>query len=483
MDFTHIVENQETLTEKMSSRQKPLEPRLELYNKYATKISINDELTRQLVSFQANKKNPFYRWFKYKEAFSSDLVAYLLKFVSKSQAADIKVLDPFAGAGSTLTVASSEGHLSTGIEIMPVGVACIKARLLGHKTNADSFFYYLEKVINIDFRGQGLSSYSFPHLPITEAAFPEETEKAIAIYVDFLDTIEDEKIRYLFWFACLSILEDISYTRKDGQYLRWDLRSNRKLKSSFNKGVIKDFRTAIISKLTMMLEDITSYGANTDIDNKIDVIEGSCLDQLPKLASNSMNLIITSPPYANRYDYTRTYALELAFMGYKEEPIKKLRQDLLSCTVENKSKRKMLSWYYDGIGRLPFYQSAVDAFENQEAVQEILKLLKEARDKGELNNTNIPNLVENYLFEMNLVIRELKRILKPSGVIFMVNDNVRYHGEEVPVDLILSDFASSSGLSVDHIWLLQRGKGNSSQQMGVHGRSELRKCVYLWSNN
>ena len=27
----------------------------------------------------------------------------------------------------------------------------------------------------------------------------------------------------------------------------------------------------------------------------------------------------------------------------------------------------------------------------------------------------------------------------------MVNDNVQYHGEEVPVDLILSDFAEQSG--------------------------------------
>ena len=29
-------------------------------------------------------------------------------------------------------------------------------------------------------------------------------------------------------------------------------------------------------------------------------------------------------------------------------------------------------------------------------------------------------------------------------------------------------------------WTLGRGKGNSSQQMGNYGRSELRKCVYVW---
>ena len=62
----------------------------------------------------------------------------------------------------------------------------------------------------------------------------------------------------------------------------------------------------------------------------------------------------------------------------------------------------------------------------------------------------------------------------------MVNDNVQYAGEEVPVDLILSDLAERAGFKTKVIWVLERGKGNSSQQMGAHGRNELRKCAYVW---
>ena len=62
----------------------------------------------------------------------------------------------------------------------------------------------------------------------------------------------------------------------------------------------------------------------------------------------------------------------------------------------------------------------------------------------------------------------------------MINDNVQYHGEEVPVDLILSDYAEQSGFVCKQIWALPRGKGNASQQMGRFGRRELRKCVYYW---
>jgi len=62
----------------------------------------------------------------------------------------------------------------------------------------------------------------------------------------------------------------------------------------------------------------------------------------------------------------------------------------------------------------------------------------------------------------------------------MVNDNVQYHGEELPVDFILSDFAEASGFECESIWALARGKGNSSQQMARYGRKELRKCIYVW---
>ena len=89
-------------------------------------------------------------------------------------------------------------------------------------------------------------------------------------------------------------------------------------------------------------------------------------------------------------------------------------------------------------------------------------------------------LIEGYFLEMALIITELGRLVRPGGTVIMVNDNVQYHGEEVPVDLILSDYAERSGFRCTHIWTLPRGKGNSSQQMGRFGRRELRKCVYRW---
>jgi DNA modification methylase len=448
--------------------------------KYADTMEINPELNRALVSFQSNKKKPFYRWYKYKEAFSAELVNYLLDKFGIKYRSTKRILDPFAGAGTTLLAAATRGWQATGIELLPIGIEVVKAHLNAHKVDILSFEKYCNIFLNYQPKNINMGDYKFPHLRITQNAFSQNTEISLSQYDDFLKIIRNPEVRDIFKFASLAVLEDISYTRKDGQYLRWDNKSGRSLKSNFSKGQITEFKKAILQKLNIMAEDIKSKDSN-QYREKVQIIAGSCLDRLPKFADNSFELVITSPPYCNRYDYTRTYALELAYLGIGETGIKNLRQTMLSCTVENKSKRNLLADEYNKRNNLSRFENICGVFDEQLALREILDSLKSARNQGRLNNNNIPNLVENYFFEMNLVIHELYRVLSNGGKVLMVNDNVQYNGEEIPVDLILSDFASQAGFTVSNIWILPRGKGNSSQQMGIFGRNEIRKCVYVWT--
>ncbi len=100
--------------------------------------------------------------------------------------------------------------------------------------------------------------------------------------------------------------------------------------------------------------------------------------------------------------------------------------------------------------------------------------------QGSLNNNGIPRMVRGYFYETACVVFECARLLKSGGRFMMVNDNVRYAGASISVDLILSALAEGMGLRVLQIMVLPTGKGNSSQQMGEHGRDELRKCIYVW---
>ena len=49
-----------------------------------------------------------------------------------------------------------------------------------------------------------------------------------------------------------------------------------------------------------------------------DAYLGTVLTELPRLEDASVGLTVTSPPYANRYDYARTYASELAWLGHDQ---------------------------------------------------------------------------------------------------------------------------------------------------------------------
>ena len=98
----------------------------------------------------------------------------------------------------------------------------------------------------------------FPHLTITQGAFPQRNEIGLGRFLYESERVESPETRQLLRFAAMCVLEDISYTRKDGQYLRWDCRAQRPSyrNSAFQKNDIRDFTTAIVDKCSQISEDI-----------------------------------------------------------------------------------------------------------------------------------------------------------------------------------------------------------------------------------
>ena len=91
--------------------------RKRLDRRFAQRLSTNPDFTRRTVSYQGNKDVPGFRWMKYKEGFSRELVLKLIHDHNPEA-----VLDPFAGMGTAPLVAAGCGRYAMGIEIMPVGV-------------------------------------------------------------------------------------------------------------------------------------------------------------------------------------------------------------------------------------------------------------------------------------------------------------------------------------------------------------------------
>lgn len=459
-----------------------------LFSRLADRLETAYNLNRKVVSFQANKDEPIYRWFKYKEGFSAALVKYFLtEYGTKTG----KLLDPFAGAGTTLFAGQELGWTSYGVELLPVGVFVMQTREALNEIDLDKLRLTVK---NLWTELAKIESYEnhINHISITKDAFPDNTEIFLNKFLSYCTKIKDEKMQIVLRFAAFSVLEEISYTRKDGQYLRWDYRCKRDLSGKpFDKGKILTFKEALDNKLNQIITDLSpsqsinlfeqfEQNGNATKQKPANIIAGSCLEELPKFENDFFDFIITSPPYCNRYDYTRTYALELVFLGNDHEKVRNLRQTMLSCTVENKEKVDYLQQFYSSIGKQDSFDEVITAYNNCSAMTEVNAILAELNKLQKMNNNNIPRMVKNYFLELCFVIYEMARITKSGAYCVMVNDNVRYGGEEIPVDLILSEFAENFGYSINKIFVLPKGKGNSSQQMGNYGRTEVRKCVYLW---
>jgi DNA modification methylase len=446
-----------------------------LYQHYKNRFCIEPRLSRSLVSFQASKNKAIYRWYKFKEAFSPSLVEYLF---NKYNIINGSVLDPFAGSGTALFIASARGINADGIELLLIGQEIIATKRVLEEFTEDDFSVIRQWSLKQPWV-QSKQRISLNELRITKNAYPEQTKEAIEKYLGACQQ-ENNRIQTVLRFALLCVLESISYTRKDGQYLRWDHRSGRRHgKKPFDKGLVLEFNQAICAKIEEIISDVVQpevsqpvFFSTENLQGDINLYKGSCLDKMPILPSAKYDAIITSPPYCNRYDYTRTYALELALLGINEQELVSLRQQMLSCTVENRTKNLL--------GLNPEWETAITVTDHQELLQAILGYLDAQKENRVLNNNGIPRMVRGYFYEMACVIAECSRIMKPNALLFMVNDNVRYAGASISVDMILSSFAEKLGFYVEHILVLPDGKGNSSQQMSEHGRKPLRKCVYVW---
>lgn len=397
---------------------------------------------RQLVTYVPNKTIPIYNWFKFKEGFSRQLVLNLsVKFGLKN---DAIVYDPFVGCGTSLLACKELGLTAIGTDMLPVAVFVSQAKITDWP-NRDTLLRAAQKLFAIPFK---TPNSTLPQIRIINLAFPAEVQEQIMFFKEQLDAFE-QPIRNFLLLGLLSILESVSLTSKDGQFLR------------LVDKPIPSVRDALHAMLLSMISDLSTMRAfSVKAKGNASVMLGDARDLcLPANLHGNVDAVITSPPYLNRYDYSRSYVLELCLLNVQShQDLVAVRHSLLRSHIESRDHENKTI--------------------NLPALDEILAELHQK----ELNNERVPIMVKAYFEDMNLVIKNLATYLKPGGKVALVVANAQFAGESIPTDLFLSELAAKHGLDTEEIWIT-RYKGNSSQQMAIYGRRPVRESIVFWKKH
>ena len=382
------------------------------------------------------KSAPRHRWFYFPHSYSYRLVNRVLDYWDFPEKGTLA--DNFAGSGTTLLAARQRGLSSVGFDLSPLAVTVANIKTNCYKS--DELHQGMQTILN---------SRLADECPIPARlarAFTDRELRQIFVLLRQIRTLRGH-LRDFFLVALIWSVRSFSRAIPDGGWLRWQDWPDR------SEGIPRAFEESV----GRMIEDIETLNWSHDIP-----IAQACLADARRLPlpDASVDGLVTSPPYANRHDYSRIFHIDLLLLGLAEPEVTKLRHKSFRSHVEAK--------------RPNGYELRLKGYNAPESLRAILDGLPAEADP------RIAPLLKGYFEDIYLSLLEVKRILRSGGRAAYVLGNVRHAGLMVRVDEITADLARQAGLEFDAAWVV-RLRGNSAQQMGHYGREPSRETVVLMS--
>ncbi len=410
---------------------------------------------KQLVTFKENSDIPIHKWFPFVEGFSAQLIQNILE-----EEKPASCFDPFAGTGTTPLQCQMQGVKCYASEVNPFFADVAKTKLV-QNYSPDKFEQYIQNIRS------NLKTINSPQkLPDLETKTLFETEErdkwifdreVINGILDIKNSIEELKTNHLykrlFNLALASILIPVSNAYRDGKCLSY--KTNWEETTLSRTEVHKHFFEICENTI---LPDLSENIFSKTVQNLSHFEQNDCREFTRTLPNNSIDLVITSPPYLNSRDYTDVYRLELWIMGY------------VSTYVEERNIRKsslrshvQVPWEETGYPKVELLESYIDFLEGK---------------TEDLWNPRIISMVKGYFQDMAELFKILKFKLNKSGKIFLNVSNSAYGGKVCEVDKILGQIAEKNGLSLKEI-RIARYLSTSAQQSDL---GKMRESIIILKN-
>jgi hypothetical protein len=406
---------------------------------------------KDLVCPKNWKDHPYDRWFKLKEGYSSFMIEHLLKEF-KAKPTDW-VLDPFLGSGSTLVGARNAGVKGAGFEVNPFLARLSKVKM--HGTYDVTTLTARVRAMFHAVSEQRPITIEKPALTITEKLFREQLDTLLRIKQDIL-TETDLHVRDFLLLGLGCILERCSYARKDGNGLKYPPTKKP-----------MPLLPTLETQYRLMIEDVARQIPATDhvifnTDSRR-VSTTALVKEGGDLASDFLDharFSIFSPPYANCFDYTEVYKIELWMLDFIKDysQLKTLRESSVSSHLNKQYEHHFPSTLAD-------LDYVVDLIPWDDTW---------GKDK-------MKSMVLHYFDDLKAVFTRLHGILGKDGTVVCIVGNSAYGNVPIATDLFLAEYLKELGFSKVSI-RAARILGTSSQQQKVlRGNPYLRESLVIAS--
>ena len=267
------------------------------------------------------KDTAIHDWYRFVLSFPPHLVRqYIKEFLLTG---DSLVFDPFCGTGTTLVEAKKLGIKSLGFEANPVMHMCASTKV-DWNVEIDPLLEELDHITALSItkiKNHKGKLYGFSEdkqkLLIKNSISPLPLHKALIL----LETIDDFK----------SSFENLYKTAFAKQVVLncSNLKFNPEVSVSRIKKTDADVVGLWKEQVLEMVDELKFYQHNKNIYSK--VILGDSRQELSQIKDDSIDAVITSPPYPNEKDYTRATRLESVLLGFinTSEDLRAIKKTLL----------------------------------------------------------------------------------------------------------------------------------------------------------
>ncbi|MBI5228277.1 hypothetical protein HY988_06820 [Candidatus Micrarchaeota archaeon] len=361
------------------------------------RISNNFELGK-LMTFELSKEIPIHNWFWYKEGYAPGIVDYAIH--DSQMSAPKTILDPFCGVGTTLLAAKSKKIDSIGIDASSLASFISRTKTNDYAPeHLQLLEAFLTKMSNLRELGDDVLRkvpWEF-ELFDPRAAFPRRNYNDLLTLRLAIEQETDDSVRDLLLLALLSVIPQSSIILKDGGVLKID-RSKRAMPAK------EIFRR----KLKNMIKDLKENSASGVVGHCPQVFVGDA--RALDLMTETIDLVVTSPPYLNNIDYSKIYGLELSLLSMSKSEAEQVRMRALRSFIGKKMK-------VDGM----------------------------PPEVGEIG-FRIP-IIGTYFRDMEAAMYEMHRTLVHGGTAYVVVSNSVIHQTHVLVDEVLGEIGERIGFS------------------------------------